>query len=300
MEHPGCLLMSRPTKTIASLWAVWILLPLMAAAEPLVADFPAMPGGKGCRSEVVSADGKSLLVTVAMPGAKAAEPLLHAAGSRVQARVIGHDPVSRLVFLRAEGAAMVKPVQWLGDARGCVGGTLYAVVDGKPAKCQASGWVKQVGGKVLPLALLQVNFDAAVPPPGTPLMDAQNRVAAVVFQSSGGNGRSGCAIPAEAVHRVQRDVGQSGGLKRGLLGLTLDPASRIPRVVRVLPDSPAAKAGVLTGDVLIGVGSRPIAEYADAVNAFFYLVPDEAVQVRLMRASQAYELSLTPGGQPQN
>jgi S1-C subfamily serine protease len=298
MEHPGCLLISRPTKTVASLLAAWVVLLCIAAAEPLVADFPAMPGGKSCRSAVVSADGKSLLVTVAMSGAKPAEPVLHAAGTRVQARVIGHDPVSRLVFLRAEGSAMVKPVQWLGDARGCVGGTLHAVADGKPLKCRATGWVKQIGGKVLPLALLQVTFDAAVPPPGTPLMDAENRVAAVVFQSVGS--RTCYAIPAEAVHRVRRDVGESGGLKRGFLGLTLDPASRIPRVVRVLPESPASKAGVLTGDVLLGVGSRAVAEYADAVNAFFYLVPGEAVQVRLMRASQAYELSLTPGGQPRN
>lgn len=296
MEHPGCLLVSRSTQTIVSLLAAWVVLLSMAAAESLVADFPALPGGKSCRSAVVPADGKSLLVTVAMPGAKAADPVLDAAGGRVQARVIGHDPVSRLVFLRAEGATMVKPVQWLGDARGCVGGTLHAVVDGKPAKCQASGWVKQVGGKVLPLALLQVNFDAAVPPPGTPLMDAGNRVAAIVFQSVGS--RTCYAIPAEAVHRVRRDVSESGGLKRGWLGLALDPASRIPRVVRVLPDSPASKAGVLAGDVLLGVGSRPVAEYADAANAFFYLVPGEAVQVRLMRASQAYELSLTPGGQP--
>jgi S1-C subfamily serine protease len=297
MEHPGCLLVSRPTQTIVSLLAAWVVLLSMAAAEPLVADFPALPGGRSCRSAVVPVDGKSLLVTVAMPGAKAAEPVLQAAGSRVQARVIGHDPVSRLVFLRAEGTTMVKPAQWLGDARGSVGGTLHAVVDGKKVKCQATGWVKQVGGKVLPLALLQVTFNAAVPPPGTPLMDAGNRVAAVVFQSVGS--RTCYAIPAEAVHRVRRDVSESGGLKRGWLGLTLDPASRIPRVLRVLPDSPASNAGVMKGDVLSGVGSRPVAEYADAVNAFFYLMPGEAVQVRLMRASQTYELSLTPGGQPQ-
>jgi S1-C subfamily serine protease len=298
MEHPGCLLVSRPTKTILSRVAAWFVLLAMAAAESWVADFPAQPGGKGCRSAVVSADGKSLLVTVAMPGAKAAEPVLHAAGSRVQARVIGHDPVSRLVFLRAEGATMAKPLQWLGDARGCVGGTLHAVVDGKPVKCQATGWVKQVGGKVLPLALLQVTCEAKVPPPGTPLMDDDNRVAAIVFQSVGS--RTCYAIPAEAVHRVRRDVSDSGGLKRGWLGLSLDPASRIPRVLRVLPDSPASKAGVLKGDVLLGVGSRPVAEYSDAVNAFFYLVPGEPVQVRLMRASQSHELSLTPGAQPQD
>lgn len=298
MEHPGCLLLSRPTKTIVSLLAVWTALLTMAAAESMFAEFPAMPGGKPCRSAVVPADGKSLLVTVAMPGAKASEPVLQSAGGRVQARVIGHDPVSRLVFLRTEGATTVKPVEWLSDSRGTVGGTLHAVVDGKTMKCRAGGWVKQVGGKVLPLALLRVSFDTTVPPPGTPLMDAGNRVAAVVFQSVGGN--TSYAIPAEAVHRVRRDVGESGGLRRGWLGLTLDPASRIPRVVRVLPDSPASKAGVLTGDVLAGVGSREVAEYADAANAFFYLVPGEAVRIRLMRASQAYEMSLTPAGQPRN
>jgi S1-C subfamily serine protease len=298
MEHPGCLLVSRPTQTIASLLAAWVVLLSMAGAESWLADFPALPGGKSSRAAVVSADGGSLLVTVAMPGVRATEPVLHAAGSRVPARVIGHDPVSRLVFLRAEGAAMGKPVQWLGDARGTVGGALHAVVDGKKVKCQASGWVKQVGDKVLPLALLQVSCDEAVPPPGSPLMDAGNRVAAVVFQRVGS--RTCYAIPAEAVHRVRRDLGESGGLRRGWLGLALDPASRIPRVLRVLPDSPASKAGVLAGDVLLGVGSRPVAEYADAANAFFYLVPGEAVQVRLVRASQAYELSLTPGAQPPN
>jgi S1-C subfamily serine protease len=298
MEHPGCLLVSRPTKTIVSLLAVWVALLTMAAAEAMFADFPALPGGKPCRSVVVPADGKSLLVTVAMPGAKAAEPVLQSAGGRVQARAIGHDPVSRLVFLRTEGATTLRPVQWLGDARGCVSATLHAAVDGKPVKCRADGWVKQVGGKVLPLALLQVKFGAAVPPPGTPLLDSGNRVAAVVFQSVGGN--TCYAIPAEAVHRVRRDVGESGGLKRGWLGLTLEPASRIPRVVRVLPNSPASKAGVLTGDVLTGVGRHQVSEYADAVNAFFYLVPGEAVQIRLTRASQDYEMSLTPAGQPRN
>jgi S1-C subfamily serine protease len=71
-----------------------------------------------------------------------------------------------------------------------------------------------------------------------------------------------------------------------------------PRVVRVLPESPASEAGILPGDVLMAVGSRKISDYADAANAFFYLVPGQTTQVKLMRGGKPFEFSLTPVKSP--
>jgi S1-C subfamily serine protease len=65
--------------------------------------------------------------------------------------------------------------------------------------------------------------------------------------------------------------------------------------VRVLAQSPAAEAGVVPGDVLLAVGSRQITDYADAANAFFYLVPAQATQVKLMRGGKPLVFSITPG-----
>lgn len=259
----------------------------------LVATYPALPGGRSCESIAMPLNEQGLLVTVFSPGANINAPSLRSAGRSVPLRVIGHDPVTRLGFLQLAEAGDAHPAEWLADARGCMGTQLRAEAPGSPIKCLAAAWVKQIGGKVLPLALMQVNFDRSVPPAGTPLIDAQGKVAGIVFQGAGGN--TGYAIPAEAVHRVRRDVCTGGRLVRGWLGLTLNPESRSSRVVRVFSQSPASGAGVLPGDVLLAVGSRQITDYADAANAFFYLVPQQATQVKLMRGGKPLMVSITPG-----
>jgi S1-C subfamily serine protease len=162
-----------------------------------------------------------------------------------------------------------------------------------PIKCRSNGWVKQVGGKILPLALLRVTFDRPVPPPGTPLISEDGEIVGIVFQASG-SGNIGYVIPAEAVHRVRRDICEGGRLVRGWLGLALRAETESAKVVRVLPDSPAARSMILQGDVITRIGSRPIADYADAANAFFYLIPGEPVKVSLLRGVEQLEFTMIP------
>jgi len=275
---------------------LWFHFCMDASGGQLLASHPGLVGGGSFESVVVPVEGR-LLVTVVAPGANLNAPMLRSGNQSIPIRVVGHDPVTRLEFLQPSGESAALSVEWLDDARGIVGAPLRAEGPGGTIKCLATGWVKQIGGKVLPLALLQVNFEQAVPPAGTPLQDSQGKIVGIVFQGTG-NGNTGYVIPAEAVHRVRRDLCTKGHLVRGRLGLSLNSESRSPRVVRVLPESPAAEAGILPGDVLLTVGSRKIADYADAANAFFYLVPGQATQVKLMRGDKRLEYSLTPVKSP--
>lgn len=270
-----------------------------AVAGPLVVSprfqvkFPAAAGGKAAESIAVSVEGPLMVVVVA-PGADPASPEMQSGNRPIPVEMVGHDPVSRLAFLKTLDGVPPKNVEWLKEAGANTEAALQFMDAGGPVKCRSTGWVKQVGGKILPLALLQVNFSGAVPPPGTALLDESGRIAGIVFQSTG-NANTGYAIPAEAVHRVRRDIcGGSGQLTRGWLGLALQAESRIPQVSRVLPGSPAAAAGILPNDVLTAVGSRRIADYADAANAFFYLLPGQLVKVKLLRDAQPLEYSLIP------
>jgi hypothetical protein len=280
------------------MFAVMALFVATAVAEPLAVSprlqvrFPALTGGKPAESSAVPLDGP-LMVVVAAAGANAARPEMQIGGRVVPVEIIGHDPVSRLVFIKVPGSVPAPGTEWLkGTGPQTEAALKFMDADG-PAKCRTTGWVKQVGGKILPLALLQVNFSKAVPQPGTPLLDDKGRVVGIVFQSAGGN--TGYAIPAEAVHRVRHDIcGASGQLTRGWLGLALQAESRIPQVSRVLPGSPAAEAGIQPNDVLTQVGPRRIADYADAANAFFYLIPGQPVKVKLLRAAEPLEYTLTP------
>lgn len=255
--------------------------------------YPAAANGRPSESTAVPVSGESDLVAVVLSGADAARPQMRVGNREIPARMIGHDPVSRLGFYKVEGAMAPRATAWLENAGGADGMNLKALAPDGPVKCRTNGWVKQVGGKILPLALLRVNFEKPVPPPGTPLVDDGGRVAGIVFQAAGG-ANTGYAIPAEAVHRVRRDVYSSGKLVRGWLGLALLAENQAPQIVRVLAGSPAAKAGVMPNDVLLTVGSRRISDYADAANAFFYLVPGEPVKVRVMRGVETLEFNLTP------
>lgn len=257
------------------------------------ASFPASLNGNASESAAVTTNDGSSLVVVVAAGADAGSPQLKLGNREIPARMIGHDPVSRLGFLQPEGGVAPKQVPWVENADSSSSTTLNVQGAGVPTKCRTAGWVNQVGGKVLPFALLRVNFSQTVPLPGTPLLDAGGNVVAVVFQSAG-SGDTGYAIPAEAVHRVHRDITTTGRLVRGWLGISLRADSQVPKIVRVLPGSPAAAQGILPDDVLLSIGTREIKSYADAANAFFYLIPGRQIKVSVLRSGSQVDFTLMP------
>lgn len=297
MEDPGCPRRRRPAGKLVLLMilasAAVGLGQAVSVAPRWQINYPPAPNGRAAESTAVSVPGESNLVAVVLSGADPANPTVRIGSRQVPVQVIGHDPVSRLGFYKVEGSVAPKPSVWLDHAGAAESMSLQALAPEGLIRCRTNGWVKQVGGKILPLALLRVGFEKPVPPPGTPLLDGQGRVAGIVFQAAEG-ANTGYAIPAEAVHRVRRDVCQGGKLIRGWLGLSLRAETQTPQIVRVLPRSPAEAAGVRPNDVLLSVGQRRISDYADAANAFFYLIPGEPVKVRVMRGVEMLEFSMVP------
>jgi S1-C subfamily serine protease len=238
-------------------------------------------------------NGEPVLVTVLTNGVDPARPTLRLGSRPVAARAIGHDPVSRLGFLQSTESTPVKSLEWLESLADSKITVLNANSPAGVIRCRTDGWVKQVGTKVLPLALLKVIFDQSPPPPGTPLLAPGGAVAALFFQDSG-TANTGYAIPAEAVHRVRRDVSNGGHLIRGWLGLSLLAENPSPKIVRILANSPAAAVGIRPGDVLVQVGKHRVADYADAANAFFYLIPGQSVRLEILRGTSNIAFNVTP------
>jgi hypothetical protein len=270
----------------------------LALAEPVAlsprwhVSFPAMPQGAAAESTAVPLDA-SLLVAVVASGADPAAAKVMLGSRLVSGKLLGFDPVSRLQFIRTDGTVPLKRADWSAEVGGNLNSELTALTATGPEGCRASGWVKQVGGKVLPFALLRVVFVKSVPATGTPLQDQAGRVVAILFQNAEA-ANTAYAIPCEAVRRVQRDVAEGGSLKRGWLGLALLAEAQAPTVVRVIENSPAAEAGILPGDLLVKIGARRITDYADAANAFFYLIPGQEVKVNLLRRGKSMEFTLIP------
>jgi PDZ domain len=247
------------------------------------------PDGEGESESAAFAvgDGRHL-IAVAVSGTDAGKGRLMLA-DRVLPADVFVDPVSRLVVFRMAGPPG-KAMPLLAAAPSANGTSLRCGQGGGGGRI--TGVVKQIDGKILPLCLLKVEYDGKAPLPGTPLVNGNGAVIAVSHQMTGQ--KEGFALPVEVVKRVLEGVQGGGRVARGWIGLKLQPTAAAPQVTGVQAGSPSAKSGMISGDVLLQVGDRRLEEYADAVNAFYFLRPGVATPVRIKRGKQEITLSLTP------
>jgi hypothetical protein len=275
----------------------------LCSAQPLAVTpqwqvtFPPVAKGVATRSMAVPTVDGTVLVAVVTAGSDPMKPVVQAGSRTIPAQLIGFDSVSRLEFIKVEGSEFPKSLEWNASVGANASASLRTMESGGSFDCRSTGWVQQLGPKILPFALLRVSFSRPVPPPGTPLVDSAGKVVGLVFQGSG-NDNNGYAIPAEAVHRVRKDLLADGKMVRGWIGIGLRSESQLPQLSRVLSGSPAEKVGIRENDVILSIGSRPVRDYVDAVNAFFYLVPGQPVGVKLLRKVEQLDFTVTPDREP--
>ena len=274
-----------PWRCLPALVAVFCISAAADAAESsCAATFPG-PAGEVQSAAFAIGDGR-YYVAVALSGVQADGGKLRSDG-RVLPAELFVDPVSRLVIFRVEGPP--GRALALGKSQASAGAELKAQAG---STGRTTGWVKQINGKMLPLSLLKVEYRETAPPAGTPLLDAGGAVMAIAHQTTAP--KAGYAIPAEVVKRVLEDVQGDGKVSRGWIGLKLLPQSSTPQVTKVQEGSPSAKAGIQAGDVLMEVGARPLNDYADAVNAFYFLRPGVPAALRVKRGEKEISVSVTP------
>jgi hypothetical protein len=273
-----------PWRCLPALVAFFCISAAADAGESSSATFPG-PAGEVQSTAFAVGDGRHY-VAVALSGVQADGGKLRSEG-RVLPAELFVDPVSRLVIFRVAGP----PGQALalGKARASVGMELKAR-GGSIAR--TTGWVKQINGKMLPISLLKVDYGEAAPAAGTPLLDSAGSLIAIAHQTTAP--KTGYAIPAEVVKRVLEDVQNGGKVSRGWIGLKLLPQSATPQVTKVQEGSPSAQAGIQAGDVLMEIGARPLSDYADAVNAFYFLRPGVPSALRVKRGEKEISVSVTP------
>ncbi len=290
MVHLECPSRQGSARSLCMIMVCIVAAHSLEAAPCVQVSFSTSSSGSAAVYTAVSIDDESSLVSVIAAGANPTHSQI-LGNESTALEMVGFDPVSRLVFLKADQAC-VSGNSWALEIGESLNSSLQSLEPSGSNPCQSVGWVKQVGGRILPFALVRIQFPKGVPAPGTPLANRSGQIVAILFQ--GWDKNMGFAIPAETVWRVRQDLSKGGKLSRGWLGLALRAETTRPIISRVLPDSPSAKAGIQQGDVLISIGSRQISDYADAANAFFYLVRGQQVQVKLKRGDLLLDLNLTP------
>ncbi len=203
-------------------------------------------------------------------------------GRDLPARLLGEDDQTDIAVLRIDTTGL--PVARIGRSRALVAGDWvvavgnpYGFLLGDPEPTVTAGVVSAVGRDILPTGEAQsalhvdmIQTDAAINPgnSGGPLVNAEGEVVGVntfILSQSGGSIGLGFAIPIERALRVALDLRESGRVRRGWVGLEIAQPNQATTtwrrqtgalVRRVAPGGPAARAGVLAGDLIESVDGR--------------------------------------------
>lgn len=234
-------------------------------------------------------------------------------GQRVAATLAGRDPGSDVAVLRlVAGAAAPAPAELAPADSVKVGHLVLAL--GRPAGLPMAslGIVSGLGGswRTERGGVLEgyVRADVTLYPgfSGGPLIDTRGRV---IGMNSWHLARGQeVSIPAAALHGIVQALLAQGRIRRAYLGVVTQPV-QIPAglrqavspgqgtglmIVGVEPGSPAEQAGLLLGDVLIGVAGRPVADAEDLQGALGPATVGQPVTVVVIRGGQRTELTATP------
>jgi serine protease Do len=148
---------------------------------------------------------------------------------------------------------------------------------------------------------------------GGPAFDEDGAVIGVntaIYSPSGGSVGIGFDIPAETAKMVVAQLEKNGHVTRGWLGVQIQPVTSSIAdslgmkkaegaiVDEPQADSPAAKAGVQSGDVITAVNGTPVKDARDLARTIAMLPPNSTVKLDLFRQGQEKTLSLTLAEMP--
>ena len=232
-------------------------------------------------------------------------------GREFTAKVIGKDPKTDVAVVKVEASDL--PHLTLADSDQLeVGDTVLAV--GNPfaiGQSVTSGIISATGRGALGLDYEDfIQTDAAINPgnSGGALVDADGRLIGIntaILSRTGGNQGIGFAIPVNMAKGVMDQLIEDGKVTRGYLGVAIQdvtPAlarkldlkdARGALVSDVTPKSPAAKAGIESGDVVISFGGRKVESARQLKLDVGRAKPGESFNVTLLRDGSEKSVKIT-------
>lgn len=284
--------------------------------------FPGVPGvprefenkslGSGF---IVSPDGYILTNAHVVDGAD--EVVVKLADKReIKAKVIGADKRTDVALIKIEGNGL--PTVRLGDpARLRVGEWVVAIGSPFGFESTVTAGIVSAKGRSLP----QENFvpfiqtDVAINPgnSGGPLFNMKGEVVGInsqIYSRTGGFMGLSFAIPIDVAMEVQSQLRTSGKVSRGRIGVMIQEVTKEladsfglskPQgalVASIEKGSPADKAGLETGDVILRFNDKAVNQSSDLPRVVGNTKPGTKAGLQVWRNGASKELILTVGEMP--
>ena len=235
---------------------------------------------------------------------------------RAKARVVGIDPETDIAVLKVD-LKNVPAITFAQSEQARVGDIVFAI--GNPygfGQTVTHGIVSALG-RHLGISLFEnfIQTDAAINPgnSGGALVDINGNLLGInnaIYSPTGGSQGIGFAIPSNLAKQVMEQIIANGTVTRGWVGIGLQDMTpelaeslKLPKVsgaviTEVINGSPADKAGIKPGDVLVGVENTPVKDYSSTLNLISALKPGAIATLKLARDKQVLDIKISVGTRP--
>lgn len=232
-------------------------------------------------------------------------------GRKATAKVIGNDVESDLAVIKVDLTGL-KPLGFREQSTQ-VGDVVLAI--GNPfgvGQTVTQGIISATGRTGLGINTVEdfIQTDAAINPgnSGGALVDAYGQLVGIntaIFSRSGGSMGIGFAIPTDIVKLVMNGIIKDGKVHRGWLGIELQSSMKDPtklgddtqgvEVMNVMPNGPAAKAGLQKGDIITAMDNKPVDDANTLIQMVARKAPNSVVNLQVMRNKAPSSVNVTLG-----
>lgn len=274
------------------------------------------PSGLGS-GVIVSPDGLILTNNHVIETADEIEVALND-GRKFRATLVGRDPESDLAVLKANNTESLPSIVFSGGDTLRVGDVVLAI--GNPfgvGQTVTMGIVSALDRSRLGINTFEnyIQTDAAINPgnSGGALVDGHGNLVGIntaIYSRSGGSLGIGFAIPASTARNVLEQIVAAGEVTRGWIGVEIqelnpDLAASFgldntdgALIAGVLRGSPADRAGIKPGDILVRLNGAKVGSAAEMLKMVAAIAPGQESTFRVRRGGMEVDLQVAVGRRP--
>ncbi|MEA2102518.1 MAG: DegQ family serine endoprotease [Thermodesulfobacteriota bacterium] len=230
------------------------------------------------------------------------------------AKIIGADPKSDIALIKINADNL--PAISIGDSSNLRTGSFVLAV-GNPfglSQTVTMGIISATGRSGLGITDYEnfIQTDAAINPgnSGGALVNIKGELIGIntaILSGSGGNVGIGFAIPVNLTMHIKQSLIEHGKIIRGWVGVSVQEmtpkiatamgleSNKGALVAKVAKDSPAQKAGIRQGDIILRIDNKEIKNVASMRFYAARLVPGSKIRIDLIRDGQKKDISLIVG-----
>jgi len=263
---------------------------------------------------IVSEDGYILTNTHVVEGADEIQVVLPDAKKSYDAKLVGTDPQTDVAVLKIDESGL-PAITFADSDQVAVGDVVFAI--GNPMGVGQSvtmGIVSAKGRSGFGMTEYEdfIQTDASINPgnSGGALVDAQGRLIGIntfIVSRSGGNQGLGFAIPVNLARFVMDQLAEHGKVTRGKLGVLIQSVtpdlaeafelkdSKGALISEVNPGSPAEKAGLKAGDIVLSFNGKTVESHEDLRMKVARTTPGTKVKLGILRDGKNMTVAVTLG-----